>query len=838
MSIAQNSIFRIEKTYLFPKTNTMLYNYLTIALRNLRLHKSFAFINITGLTVGMTCCFLILLFVRHELSYDTFHEKFDRIYRVTYLPKFAGLTTPLTVLPPPVAPLLPGYFPEIEIAARMYRRSASLEATETGSSERRKFEESNFFFADSSILHVFSFEFLAGNPATALRDNFTVIITDKVAQKYFGTTDALGKTLIFGGSHPMKVSAVVKEFPDNSHLKFGFIANYPTMFALESPAARENLPQNWIISHSWTYVLLKPNQNPAGVNAKFPKFLLTHANPKFSKEIEYQLQPMRDFHLRSNLGNEPEPTGSITFLYVFMGVAFITLLIACINFVNLSTARSLKRAKEVGMRKVLGAEKRQLIAQFLGESFLMSLAAFILSLILIQLCLPLLNSLTDKHITLSYLLQDRVLIAALIGVFLLTSLLAGSYPAFFVSAFQPIATLKGNFSSAKAKGGFLRQALVVVQFTASIALITSAIIAFRQLHFMRNQPLGFAKEYIITAPLLSDNLNNIFSDSNDSLYQKLRTFRHTIEQNPGVVEATLSDQALGQGAVRRGVVPEGFTLEDNKFISCLAVDYNFLKTYDIPLVAGRDFSESFETDKNEAFLINETGARAFGWTKPADALGKTIDREGKKGKIIGVIRDFHSESLQQPVDGILIDVNTSQLNLFSIKIDSRNVESTLRAIDQKWLQFFPEKAFQYDFLDVAIGRLYQREQRLSTIIGYFAGLVILISCLGLFGLISLVAQQKIKEIGIRKVLGASVGQLVGLLSKDFLKLVLIAFVLAVPLAWYAMNTWLQGFAYHIDISWWIFALAGFLTMLIAQATVSYQAIKAALVNPVQSLRSE
>jgi putative ABC transport system permease protein len=816
----------------------MLYNYLKIALRNLRLHKSFAFINITGLTLGMTCCFLILMFVRHEFSYDRFHEKFDRIYRVTYMPKFAGLATALVVLPPPASPLMPGYFPEIETSARMYRRSASLEATDSPGAERRKFEEQDFLFADSTILNIFSFQFLQGNPATALQDNFTVIITDEMAQKYFGTTDALGKTLLFGGSQPMKVSAVVKEFPDNSHLKFSFIANYPTMFALENQAARENLTQNWVISHSWTYVLLKPDQNPAAVNAKFPKFLLTHAPKQFSKDIEYRLQPMRDFHLRSSLGGEPEPTGSITFLYVFMGVACITLLIACINFVNLSTARSLKRAKEVGMRKVLGAVKQQLIGQFLGESFLMSLGAFVLSLVLIQLCLPLMNAVTDKHLTLSYLLQDPLLVLVFISIFLVTSFLAGGYPAFFVSAFQPIATLKGNFASLKARGGFIRQTLVVIQFAASIGLVTAAIIAFRQLHFMRNQPLGFAKDHIITAPLFSNNLNNIFVEPDDSLYQKLRTFRNVLLQNPAVEDVTLSDQPLGQGSVRRGVVPEGFTQEDNKFISCVGVDYNFLKTYNIRLLAGRDFSENYPTDKSEAFIINETGARSFGWQKPADALGKTINREGKKGKIVGVIKDIHTETLSQPLSGVLLDIDISHLNVFSVKIDARNVPQTLGFIEKKWTEFFPEKAFQYDFLDVSIGRLYQSDQRLSTIIGYFAGLVILISCMGLYGLIALVAQQKVKEIGIRKVLGASVTQLVVLLSKDFLRLVGIAFVIAVPLAWYAMNQWLQGFAYRIDISWWIFALAGLLALLIAQLTVSYQAIKASLANPVQSLRSE
>jgi len=490
------------------------------------------------------------------------------------------------------------------------------------------------------------------------------------------------------------------------------------------------------------------------------------------------------------------------------------------------------------MRKVLGADRKQLIGQFLGESFLLSLTAFVLSLMLIQVLLPVMNQLTGKQLTIANLLGDSVLILLFVGIFLLTSLLAGSYPAFFVSAFQPIATLKGNFASAKARGGVLRQALVVVQFAASIALMTAAIIAFRQLHFMRNQPLGFEKDYIITAPLYSQNLNNIFVPPNDSLYQKIRTFRNVLKQNPNVAEVTLSSQALGQGSTRRGVVPEGFTQEDNKFIACLAVDYNFLKTYNMQLLAGRDFSEAFETDRTSAFIITETGARSFGWKTPEAAIGKTIDREGKQGKIIGVVRDFHAESLQQPLEGVLLDIDLPQLSLFSVKINAQNVPQTLGLVEKHWSEFFPEKAFEYTFLDQAIARQYESDQRLSNVIGYFAGLIVLISYLGLYGLISLVAQQKIREIGIRKVLGASVSQLVLLLSRDFLKLMLISFVIAVPLAWYFMNQWLQRFAHRVDIPWWIFALSGMLAVLIAQATVSFQAIRAVLMNPVKSLRSE
>jgi putative ABC transport system permease protein len=821
----------------------MLRNYLIIAVRNLLRHKVFSFINILGLTIGMACCFLILLFVEHEFSYDTFHTKADRIYRVTYDPKFAGLPRPIAAMPPPAAPLFKAYFPEIAHAARLYQRNVSIKVLKMDGVAEEKYEEERFFFADTTLLNIFTIPFLLGNPATALVEPYSVVITDEIARKYFGTNwskrrDVLGHTLLFEGKQPMRITGVVKAFPDNSHLHFDFLSSYETMFALESPGARENLPRNWVITHSYTYVLLKPGQQASAVNAKFPAFLLRHAPSQLSKDIVYTLQPLKDIHLKSNLLMEVEPVGSLTYVYVFLGIALITLLIACINFINLSTARSLKRAREVGMRKVLGAAKRQLIGQFLGESFLMSGLAFLLSLLLMTTLLPTLNELTQKHLSIANLLSSSFLMGAFVAVFLLTGGLAGSYPAFFVSKFQPIETLKGSFTSGKARGGILRQALVVLQFAASIALIIGAVTTFRQLQFMRNQPMGFQKDYIVTASMLSDNFTNVFAQPNDSAYWRLKTFIDILKENPDVASVTLSNQEPGQGATRRGVVPEGFTEESNQFISCLAVDYNFIGTYGLKILAGRDFSPSFKTDPNDAFIINETGARSFGWNKPEDALGKNIDREGKKGKIIGVVRDFHSQSLHEPITGLLMDVDLPVLSVFSIRINSARIPETLDFIGKKWNVFFPDKVFDYQFLDQRISRLYEREQRLGQVIGYFAGLAIIISCLGLYGLVSLVVGQRTKEIGIRKVMGASAGNIVYLLSGNFVVLVCVAFVLAVPVAWWGLSQWLREFAYRIDISWWIFAVSGMLVLLIALLTISMQAIRAALSNPVKSLRTE
>ncbi|MVM38724.1 FtsX-like permease family protein [Spirosoma sp. HMF3257] len=431
----------------------MLFNYFKIAYRNLLRQKGFSLINIVGLTVGLTCCFLILLFVRHELSYDTFQQKFDRIYRVTYLPKFAGLEQPLALTPPPASPLLPANFSEIETSARLYRSNATIEVPGQQQVQRVKYDEERFFFGDSTLLNIFTFHFRQGNPHSALKDKFTVVITDEIAAKYFGKQNPLGKTLLYEGKYPLRVTGVVDQLPDNSHIHIDLLANYETMYATENEAARQNLPQNWVISHGYTYVLLRPGRSAETVNARFPKFLLTYANKQFAKDIVYKLEPLRDIHLRSEAQAPPEPSGSMTYLYVFIGIALMTLLIACINFVNLSTARSLKRAKEVGIRKVLGSEKQQLIAQFLGESLLLSLIALVFSFLLIGALLPVLNNLTGKSISMSYFLSDIGLIVLFIGVALLTGILSGSYPAFFVSGFQPIATLKGSFVSGKAKGG-------------------------------------------------------------------------------------------------------------------------------------------------------------------------------------------------------------------------------------------------------------------------------------------------------------------------------------------------------------------------------------------------
>jgi putative ABC transport system permease protein len=814
----------------------MFKNYLKIALRNLLRHQGFSAINVVGLAVGMACCFIILLFVRHELRFDQFQARYDRLHRLNYTPKFA-FDRPLGVAPPVSAAYLATEFPEVERVARVYGRSASLAVERPGQPDRQ-FEENKFFFVDSTLVDMFSFKFLAGDARTALLGKYQVVITDEMARKYFDQETALGKTILFAKTTPLVVAGVVEKYPSQSHLQFDFLASYETMFALESPVARANLDQNWVIGHSYIYVLLKPGQTAAAVNAKFPEFLNRHLPEQFRGQVDYALEPMAKLHLETAAANNPEPVGSLTTLYVLVGIAGLTLLIACINFINLSTARSLKRAKEVGMRKVLGAYKGQLVGQFMGESGLLGAAAFGLSLLLMLAALPAVNGLIDRQLSLLGVFTDPLLLGLFFGIFGLSVLLAGSYPAFFISRFQPTETLKANFAGAKAKGGWLRQALLVGQFAASILLIIGALGVYKQMQYLQNKPLGFDKEHLVVAGLASQNINNIFNKPSDSLYQRLRSFVGELKQSPGVQAAALSNNTLGQGSVRRGVVPEGKKPEDNLFLSWVAIDYDFLPTYGLNLAAGRNFSEAFPSDLKEGFIINETGAKAMGWPTAEAALGKGINLEGKKGRIVGVVRDFHSESLTQPLVGLLFDLTPSQMNLLTVKLKADNLPQALAQVEAKWNKFFPGKVFEATFLDQALAQQYQEQQRLGQIVGYFAGLAIFISCLGLFGLISLFTQQKIKEVGIRKVLGANLGQIVYLLSRNFAGLVLVAFAVAAPLAYYGMGQWLETFAYKTDLGAGMFLLAGAVVLLIALATMSFQTIKAALANPVKALRSE
>jgi putative ABC transport system permease protein len=821
----------------------MLRNYLKIASRYLAKYRVFTFINVVGLGVGMACCLFIFLFVRHELSYDQFYPEKDRLYRVVY---HATNDFSYAQVPPPIAPLMPDFFPEVETAARAYNRSISVQVP-GAQNDLTSFEEDQAFFVDSTFLDIFSLDFVVGDTQTRLANPNTVVLSRELAEKYFGTEvvasgSVVGKTLLLDGNHPYQVVAVAEDFPDNAHLHFSMMVPYESMFTLASvgrdTVMRQNLAQNWVISHSHTYVRLKEGTRSDQVNERFASLLDEHAPEQLNIGQSFTLQPITDIHLNPDVLLSPEGTNDKRYVYIFSAIALLTLLIACFNFINIATAQSVRRTKEVGMRKVMGARKVHLFAQFMSESLWVSFLAFLLALVIITMALPEFNSLTQKSFTWTDLLEWPVVLT-FVGIFLLTGILGGSYPAFYISRWQIMKTLRSTGSAARpGRQWSLRHVLVVLQFTASIALISGTVIIFRQLHFLENQPVGYDREAIVTVPLFSEDLNNIFGGVDGAVRSRLNALENELTAHPGIEASTLSATVLGVGVVARRVEPEGVDTEGRLYAPSFSVDYDFLETYGLELVAGRDFSQDAGTDHLEAFIVNETAVKEFEWGTPEEALGMEIELEGKVGQVIGIIRDVHYSSLYLPIGPMVMDIGVPMFTTLSLRLPGDQFKEAIAFTETKWQEYFPEKAFEYYFLDDSLRELYQDDSRIGQIIGIFAVLAILVSCLGSYGLAMLLARQKEKEISIRKVLGASLFQIVTILTKNYFLLILVASVLAVPLAYWAMNEWLTNFAYRVPLSAGLFALAIGSVLLIATFTISYQTLKAAFINPAHTLKDE
>ncbi|MCC6462238.1 MAG: ABC transporter permease [Saprospiraceae bacterium] len=811
---------------------------LQLALRNLWKQKGYSAINLLGMATGLTCCFLLAIYIRHERQYDLFHANLDRLYRLNYLANFTGSSFELTRVPAPIAPMLPDNFPDIEVAARFFPRSISVRNPQS----EQMFEIQQALFADSTATRVFQFDFLQGNAQTALNRPYSIVLTRETAARIFGAAGpVLGKTLLLAGqSIPFIVTGVVQDFPDNAHIHFDFLAPFSNIPDVEPAHAREAvlnaLQNNWLASYTHTYVLLKPNTGPSGVNSAFPGFLQRFGNKNFIDKQRFALVPVRDIHLQSKAEDEPEPVANQTYLRLFGVVGLLILLIACINFVNLSNAIYLRRMKEVGVRKVLGAGRAGLVRQFLSETMLLCLMAFVLALVLTHLLLPQLDLLTDRHLSFHWL-ADWPLSLGFAGIFVLAALLAGAYPSFFASRYQAVEIFKQHTGHTGGRQ-WLRKTLITIQFVVGIALLSGTLIVLSQLNYWKNQPLGFHKEQILTVPLFSASINSAFSPGDASLRQRMNSLEERVLQNPDVEAITLSSTLPGQGAVRYPVTTDKISLEQNMFLSCMSVDYDFAQTYGLQIRAGRNFGKEYGIDHISSYLINEKAVKALGWASNEEAIGQAISRGGKAGKVVGVVNDFHTRGLQAELEPVVLDISVGSFTTFSIRVSNERLPSTMNFLEQQWKNFFPEKAFDYAFLDENLQNAYADENRLARLAALFAGIAIFLSCFGLFGLISFTVRQKAKEIGIRKVLGASVAGLVGLLSKDYLQLVLLAFVLATPLAWYCMAPWLDNFAYHIQIQWWVFALAGFAALLVALLTIGFQSIRAALANPVNSLHNE
>ncbi|HZY83081.1 MAG TPA: ABC transporter permease [Cyclobacteriaceae bacterium] len=811
----------------------MLRNFFKTAGRNILRHKAYSIINFIGLTCGVSLALLIMVYVRSEINFDTFHEKADRLYRIKYV---APNGLELASSPPPLAVYMPEYFPEVELTARVYGRNVSIKRPDVEES----FEETGVFFADSSIMKMMTFEFVKGDREKALQEEFTVVINEEMATKYFGDKDPIGETLVFAGKHSFRVTAVVKDFPQNSHINFNMLVPRENMFDMENDETaarlRANLAQNFVISHSYTYVLLREGADPANVDKNMDAFMKKFAPPQLQVGQVFTLFLVRDIHMNSTMLAESNGTNSWTNIFLFAGVGLLTIIIACINYINLSTAQSFTRIKEIGIRKILGSFKYQIIFQFLAESFLFCLISFVLSYGVFYLSLPSLNTLMGTELLFNEVV-DFQLVAASIGLLLLITLLAGGYPSYFVTKFESVNTLKGN-GSAAVGGQWLRKTLIVFQLGIACMLLSGSLLIVKQLDFLSSRPLGFKKDHIVTVPIFSQNLNGIFSRPDSTFRIRLKSFRDGIESQTGVMGTTLSSNVPGLGVVFRGTVPEGFSQEDNMFIANISCDYDFFKAYDIEFVAGRPFSQEFTTDPTDAFIVNETAVRDFKWETPEKAIGKTINREGKIGKVVGVIKDINFTSLTSAISPLVMEYNRDQMTQMSIRFENNNVEATLDKIEDTWNAMFPEKSFQYNFLDQQLDQQYRNFQNFGTIIQTFTFIAILIACLGVYGLVLFVVQRKVKEIGVRKVLGASAGSILNLIYRDFALLIVFAFVFATPIAWYFMDQWLANFTYHTTIDVWTFGLSLVLVMFVTSLTIAYQALKASLANPVKSLRTE
>ncbi|HQQ96094.1 MAG TPA: ABC transporter permease [Cyclobacteriaceae bacterium] len=812
----------------------MLQNFFKTAIRNMLKHKVYALINFGGLTMGIGLILLIMAYVRSENSFDQFQEKGNRLYRIAYT---APNGMRIAASPPPIAPLMTEFFPDVELAARVYSRNVSISHPE--GQDGASFEESGVFFVDSALAKMFTFQLISGSLDRALVDPFTLIITDEMATKYFGEKNPLGESLIFGGKHAFRITAVVKDFPQTSHLRFHMMAPFENMFDMESDETAErmkkNLATNFVISHSYTYVLLKPGGSPQSVDSTMSAFLDKYCPPNRRVGQIFTLMAVPDIHLKSTLLSEPSATNTTANLYIFIAIGLLTLLIACSNYINLSTAQSLTRIKEIGIRKILGSAKGHLIGQFLAESFLFCGFAFVLAFGVFYLGLPLMNQFTGREIVFSEAV-DMTLIVASIGVLVAVTALAGGYPAWFISTFNSVASLKG----AAAPGGsnLLRKSLVVFQLMVACMLLSGSLMLMKQMQFLQDQPLGFQQEHIITVPLASQNLNAIFSRADSTYRSRLQTFRDQIEMKAGVKSTAASSGIPGLGTVYRGTIPEGFTQEDNLFIADLAVDYDFMKTYDLTIKAGRAFSKEYGTDEKEAYIVNETAVREFKWGTPEAALGKTINREGKLGKVVGVVNDFSMATLTTPMGALVMEIDANQWNTLNIRFTDQEVNTTLDQIAETWNQLFPEKSFEYSFLDNTIQQQYANDRNFGKIIQSFTLIAIIISCLGVYGLVLFVVQRKVKEIGVRKVLGAHAMGIVRLIYTEFFVLFLVGFVLAVPVSYYFIDQWLRKFTYHTPIEIVTFVISFLLVLVVMSLTISYQAIKASLANPVHSLRSE
>ena len=813
----------------------MIKNYIKIALRNILKHKGYSFINIFGLAIGMAVCILILLYVQDELSFDSYHQHADRIYRferASLLPD-GSIQPYFCTLAPSFVPILEKDIPEIEHAVRLFSPDNTLvKVGENGFSEER------VFFAEEDIFDVFTIPLIKGNPETALKNPSSIVLSRSMARKYFGDKDPMGLETEIDNRFIVQVTGVMEDSPPNTHIHMDFLISYISLKGLYGQGENDYFlgTRNFTDNVTLVYARLAENTSAEAIQDKIPESLDRYIPAredsdgnllKASERMFIHVRKVKDIHLFSHTTKEVEPNSDMRYVILFTAVAIFILIIACINFLNLSTARASKRAKEVGLRKVIGADRKRLSIQFLGESMVICLIAMLFAVGIVVLVLPYFRAFSGHEIFLNHIFSLKGLLI-LAGIFLASGLAAGVYPALYISAFQPVTILKGELSRGL-KGRFMRKVLVVFQFAMTIALIFAVYVVNNQMLFLRNADVGYEKENILMIP------------ADREVITRWQELKQELLRNPKVLAACLSKRA----PTGRLLDSPGFTIEidGEQRRSPFGMPHNrvsheFFKTYNMTIVAGRDFSLEYSTDAREAFILNETAVRRLGIENPEDVIDAPMSVPGWSGRVIGVVKDFNYESMRDEIKPIVTYIAPQQANTLSVRLAKGNIRETIDYIKGVWTRFRPGYPLQYNFLNDRINRLYLSEERMLQMFRYFSILAIIIGCLGLFGLASFTAEQRTKEIGVRKVLGATMPNIVVLLSFEFLKWVLIANIIAWPLAYYVMSGWLKNFAYKAGIGVVPFVLSSGLALVIAMLTVSYQSIKAAVSNPVDTLRYE
>ncbi|WP_268124411.1 FtsX-like permease family protein [Roseivirga pacifica] len=816
--------FALKRTRNTTQVN-MFKTYLMVAYRNVINQKVFSFINISGLAIGLTCFVLIALFIQNELSYDKFHENSDRIYRLVENFESEGVGEHSASLPFPTGPTLAGEYPaEVKQQVRFFNFQSPTVAL-AYKEANKAFNESRFFFADSSFLSMFDFALVQGNPRTALDNPNALLITESMAQKYFGDEDPMGKVLEFQGQQPLQVTGVLADAPLNAHFQFDFIASFSSLKYWYGGT----LPRTWYWNPCWTYVLLEHETDATAFEAKLPDFVNKYFPDFIREDVTMELQPLEDIHLHSKLDYEIAANSNISNIYIFGAIAVFVLFIAAVNFINLSTAKAAKRGKEVGVRKSLGSKKSQLITQFIFESVLFTFIAIVVALGLVALLLPAFNNLIGKSIAFGTLFQPQFVIGG-IAIGLIVGLLSGIYPAFILSNVRTVSVLKGE--RLKARGVQFRKVLVTAQFAISMFLIVGTVVAISQSKLLLNEDPGFESENVLLVPVIRSGMG-----------QHYEGFRNRALQSPYIKSVTAVEEVIGEKHQVNNYQYEG--MDRSKPFPRFFVRHDFTETMGIKLVAGRDYDREFVTDDTLAHVVNEAMVKAMGWGSPQEAIGKKFyHRNELMGKVVGVVEDYNFISKHHNIGPIVIDLKTmpGAFNLFikymAVRVDGENLQQSISDLDKAWASVLPDRPFDFFFLDDRLEHVYAAEQTLGTITVIFSVLAIIVACLGVFGLVTFSVERRTKELGIRKVLGIRNTQIIGLVSKEFLLLILLAFLISIPASYFLIEAWLTGFAYRVDLQVWPFVFAGAVTLIICMGTVLFHTRKVAKINPAVTLKYE